>query len=175
MFLEQLNLVYKTLPKGELEGQTLLLQTLSYFLLNSILKIKEIAGRELSKIADHLEGDDKGNQLLPIIIKMAHDDANEENRIVALQLMGKLGRIFGLQLCESFIAFEVLSLGEDAKTMVRREAVTQLPLVAKIVGKDFFNKKLLPFYLKKCKEHHTKLKIACVDQFLAINELATPA
>jgi len=57
---------------------------LSYFLLNSILKIKEIAGAQLSKIAVHLEGDDKGNQLLPIIIKMAHDDANEENRVVAL-------------------------------------------------------------------------------------------
>ena len=26
----------------------------------------------------------KGNQLLPIIIKMAHDDGNEENRTVAL-------------------------------------------------------------------------------------------
>lgn len=54
---------------------------------------------------------------------MAHDDANEENRVVALQLMGRLCKIFGVQLCESFIAFEILSLGEDAKFLVRREAV----------------------------------------------------
>lgn len=65
-----------------------MINILSYFLLNSIKKIKENAGSQLTKIAHHLKGDEKGNLLLPIIIKMAHDDSNEDNREVALQLMG---------------------------------------------------------------------------------------
>jgi serine/threonine-protein phosphatase 4 regulatory subunit 1 len=48
-----------------------------------------------------------------------------------------------------------------------------LPLVAKIVGKDFFNKKLFPFYMIKCRESNTKVKTACVEHFLHIVELAS--
>ncbi|CAD8065192.1 unnamed protein product [Paramecium sonneborni] len=169
MFIEQLNLIYE----GSHQAQQPVIQILSFFLLNSILKIKELAGCQLTKIALHLQGDEKGNQLLPIIIKMAHDDLNQDNRIVALQLMGKLSSMFGIQLSESFIAFEVMSLGEDSKQDVRREAVNQLPLVAKVVGKDFFNKKLFPFYMKRCKESNTKVKTACVEHFLQIVELSS--
>ncbi|CAK91467.1 unnamed protein product (macronuclear) [Paramecium tetraurelia] len=169
MFIEQLNLIYE----ASLQAQQPVIQILSFFLLNSILKIKELAGSQLTKIALHLQGDEKGNQLLPIIIKMAHDDLNQDNRIVALQLMGKLSSMFGIQLSESFIAFEVMSLGEDSKQDVRKEAVNQLPLVAKVVGKDFFNKKLFPFYMKRCKETNTKVKTACVEHFLQIVELSS--
>ncbi|CAD8147535.1 unnamed protein product [Paramecium octaurelia] len=169
MFIDQLNLIYEVAQ----QAQQPVIQILSFFLLNSILKIKELAGQQLTKIALHLQGDEKGNQLLPIIIKMAHDDLNQDNRIVALQLMGKLSSMFGIQLSESFIAFEVMSLGEDSKQDVRKEAVNQLPLVAKVVGKDFYNKKLFPFYMKRCKETNTKVKTACVEHFLQIVELSS--
>jgi serine/threonine-protein phosphatase 4 regulatory subunit 1 len=46
---------------------------------------------------------------------MAHDELNEENKIVAVQLFGKLSPTFGQSLTESFVAFEILSMGEDVK------------------------------------------------------------
>ncbi len=46
---------------------------------------------------------------------MAHDELNEENKMVAVQLLGRLSDTFGQSLTESFVAFEILSLGEDVK------------------------------------------------------------
>lgn len=34
---------------------------------------------------------------------MAHDDSNEDNRIVAVQLFSSMIECFGKQLCEQFI------------------------------------------------------------------------
>jgi hypothetical protein len=34
---------------------------------------------------------------------MAHDDASEENRVVAVQLFSKMAALFGKDLCEQFI------------------------------------------------------------------------
>jgi serine/threonine-protein phosphatase 4 regulatory subunit 1 len=54
---------------------------------------------------------------------MAHDEVNEENKMVAVQLLGKLSETFGQSLTESFVAFEILSMGEDPKSRVCKEAV----------------------------------------------------
>ena len=58
---------------------------------------------------------------------MAHDEQNEQNKIVAVQLFGKMAQCFGQSLCESFVALEILSLGEDPEPRVRKETILQLP------------------------------------------------
>ena len=57
--------------------------------------------------------DDKGKHILTVVLGMAHDDLNEENRIVAVQLLSKMADSFGKDLCEQFVGLEFLSLGED--------------------------------------------------------------
>jgi serine/threonine-protein phosphatase 4 regulatory subunit 1 len=78
-------------------------------------KIKEEAGKEIARIAPYLLEDDRGNLILPKMINMAHDEQNEENKIISVKLIGQLCGTFGQQLTESFLAFEILSLGEDVK------------------------------------------------------------
>jgi len=51
---------------------------------------------------------------------MAHDDTNEDNRIVAVQLFSNMSEVFGKSLCEQFIGLELLSLGEDTSFKVRK-------------------------------------------------------
>lgn len=51
---------------------------------------------------------------------MAHDDSNEDNRIVAVQLFSSMSDCFGNQLCEQFIGLEILSLGDDSSVKVRK-------------------------------------------------------
>ena len=51
---------------------------------------------------------------------MAHDDTNEDNRIVAVQLFSKMAGSFGRDLCDQFIGLEMLSLGEDSHLKVRK-------------------------------------------------------
>lgn len=55
---------------------------------------------------------------------------------------------FGEQLCEIFAGLEILSLGDDSQLKVRKEAVHNITKIGKVVSKDFFNEKLLEFYLR---------------------------
>ena len=52
----------------------------------------------------------------------------------------------GKDLCEQFVGFEFLSLGEDQQIRVRKEAVNNLPQISKVVSQSFFTKKLFNFY-----------------------------
>lgn len=56
--------------------------------------------------------------------------------------------VFGKELCEQFIGLEFLSKGEDPQIRVRKEAVTHLNSIGKVVSHEFFEKRLLPFYLR---------------------------
>jgi len=56
--------------------------------------------------------------------------------------------LFGKDLCEQFVGLEFLSMGEDSQLRVRKETVSNLPSIAKVVSADFFKQRLLPFYLK---------------------------
>jgi hypothetical protein len=46
------------------------------------------------------------------------------------------------------VAFEILSMGEDVKQRVRKEAVLQIANVGRVVTFNFFKTRLLPFYYK---------------------------
>lgn len=119
------------------------------FLLNyDNLDIKIEAGNEVARITQFLSEEERGNIVLKQVINMAHDEQNEDNKVVAVQLFGKLAAVFGQPLIESFVAFEILSMGEDMKQSIRKETVLQLAKVGKLVNFDFFKTRLLPFYFK---------------------------
>lgn len=54
------------------------------------MQIKEEAGEEISKIAYILLEEDRGKYVLTTVLTMAHDDLNENNRIVAVQVPNKI-------------------------------------------------------------------------------------
>lgn len=104
---------------------------------------------------------------------MAHDDSNEENRIVAVQLFSSMSECFGKQLCEQFIGLEILSLGEDVSFKVRKEAIRHLPIISKLVSLQFFNR-LFNFYVTKSKDATGwAIRKACVDIIIDIAELSS--
>jgi len=70
---------------------------------------------------------------------------------VAVQLFGSLADCFGQSLCEQFIGFELLSLGEDMNYKVRKETILQLPVVARLVNKQFFGR-LFQFFRDKASD-----------------------
>lgn len=59
-----------------------------------------------------------------------------------------MSTFFGKDLCEQFVGLELLSLGEDPQTKVRRETIIHLPTISKIVSPVFFKQRFFPFYLK---------------------------
>ena len=74
----------------------------------------------MGDLAHKLNDKDRGDFVLKHVIEMAHDDDNEDNRIVAVQLFSSMSECFGKNLCEQFIGLEILSLGEDISFKVRK-------------------------------------------------------
>lgn len=104
---------------------------------------------------------------------MAHDDDNEDNRIVAVQLFSSMSQCFGKNLCEQFIGLELLSLGQDVSFKVRKQAIKQLPIIARLVSKPFFGR-LFGFYQSKARDSSNwAIRKACIDIILDIAELCS--
>lgn len=74
----------KTLESGYEKIVEITTNTIFSLLSNPKLDIKEEVGKKLSSIADLLTEEDRGTYLLKKVLEMAHDDKNEENRIVAV-------------------------------------------------------------------------------------------
>ncbi len=55
-----------------------------YFFLYIFSQIKKESGKEIVRIAKYLNEDDLGIYILKEVINMAHDELNEENKIVAV-------------------------------------------------------------------------------------------
>jgi serine/threonine-protein phosphatase 4 regulatory subunit 1 len=115
-----------------------------------------------------LTDQDRRDFVLKHVIEIAHDDENEDNRIVAVQLFSSMSECFGQDLCEQFIGFELLSLGDDISYKVRKEAILQLPSIAKLVNRQFFAR-LFQFYQTKSRDtSNWVIRKACVDIILKI-------
>mmetsp|Transcript_27958 Transcript_27958/g.24625 ORF Transcript_27958/g.24625 Transcript_27958/m.24625 type:complete len:108 (+) Transcript_27958:313-636(+) len=84
---------YKELIKHIIPAVSSLINSTNY-------EIKEEAGQELSKLASVLTEEDRGKYLLTVVLGMAHDDDNEENRMVAVRLLSEMAHLFGKDLCE---------------------------------------------------------------------------
>ena len=125
-------------------------------------------------MAHQLNDKDRGDFVLKHVIEMAHDDDNEDNRIVAVQLFSSMSECFGKNLCEQFIGLELLSLGEDVSFKVRKEAIKQLPTIGKLVSKQFFSR-LFSFYQAKARDSSNwAIRKACIDIALEVSKLCLP-
>ena len=54
-----------------------------------------MAGQELARITHKLSDKDRGDYVLKDVLEMAHNDSNEDNRIVAIQLFSSMSDCFG--------------------------------------------------------------------------------
>jgi len=82
-----------------------------------------------------------------------------------------MAHLFGKDLCEQFVGLEFLSMGEDPQLRVRKEAVSNLPSIGKIVSAYFFRQRLLPFYLKLCKDANWGVRKSCIDTLYEISNI----
>eukprot|EP01017_Pseudomicrothorax_dubius_P051347 TRINITY_DN9868_c0_g1_i4.p1 TRINITY_DN9868_c0_g1~~TRINITY_DN9868_c0_g1_i4.p1 ORF type:complete len:460 (-),score=60.10 TRINITY_DN9868_c0_g1_i4:487-1866(-) len=150
----------------------ILIPVLSEYLKNSPIDVKELAGELMAKVTAELAGEDRGDNVLTVVLEMAHDQVNEDNRVVALQLFGKLSNFFGKDLCEQFIALEFVSLGDDHVIRVRKECVANLESITRLVSTKFRNERLFPFFLRKSEDEAPVVRKACLDNLYKMSLLA---
>jgi serine/threonine-protein phosphatase 4 regulatory subunit 1 len=147
----------------------IMLPILSYVLKKDALELKEPAGEIMSIIAEGLSAAARGELVLPVILEMAHDELSEENRVVAIQLLSKLAKTLGADLCEHFIGFEILALGEDPATRVRKECVANLEGISKVVNQKFVQERFLPFFVKMAEDPAWIVRKAVVEAIVPMS------
>ncbi|EAR99442.2 protein phosphatase 4 regulatory subunit 1, putative (macronuclear) [Tetrahymena thermophila SB210] len=161
----------KVQPQGYAQIRDILTPALFQLIGNENLDIKEDSGKILAQIGDIMNKDDRGKYILTKVLNMAHDDQVDDNRIVAIQLLTQMAHCFGTELCEQFVGLEILSLGEDPQLRVRKESVLNLPIVGKVVSQEFFQQRLLPFYIRKSQDNFWGIRKACVEIIVEISNI----
>eukprot|EP00744_Colponema_vietnamica_P002243 GILI01003566.1.p1 GENE.GILI01003566.1~~GILI01003566.1.p1 ORF type:complete len:751 (-),score=141.61 GILI01003566.1:76-2328(-) len=106
------------------------------------------AGESLVHISSLLRSEDRGTHVLTMVLRLAHDDEHEEFRVKAIELLSELADQLGRDLCQQFVALEMISLGEDPSFRVRKATAQHFPKVCQVVGPDFTTKRMLPVFLR---------------------------
>lgn len=93
-----------------------------------------------------------------------------------MQLFSTMSDCFGKQLCEQFIGLEILSLGDDSSVKVRKEAIRHLPIISKLVSKQFFTNRFSTFFIEKARDQaNWAIRKTCVDIIIEMSELSSEA
>lgn len=115
-------------------------------------KLLGLCSDDLVAITKYIKEEDKGSYILTIVIVMAHDDENENNRVLSVKLFNELALIIGQELCELYVVPQVASFADDQSCLVRKAVATNFINICEAVSKDCFNHRLLPVYQKISKD-----------------------
>jgi HEAT repeat protein len=83
---------------------------------------------------------------------LAHDDNNEESRILAIKLFNALGPIIGQELCELYVVPQIASFADENNSKVRRAVASNFLNMCESVSENSFKTKLLPVYQKLARD-----------------------
>ena len=102
----------------------------------------------LVKVSKIMTNEDRTEKILPIILESIRDDSDEEKRILGLELVDKLAEYVGKDNCQNFLMYEIVSLQDDPIYRVRKETISRMINISKILGKEIFLGILFPVFKK---------------------------
>ncbi|CAD8133779.1 unnamed protein product [Paramecium octaurelia] len=173
--IRQLPILVEQIKKrqsGYAELKDHVLPFMSIFLQHQDVDIKKEVLTQLLKIAPFLIESDKVDIILAHLIEMAHDEKNNQNRMLAAETFGKCASLFSMKYCESYICGELLSLGIDLNEFVREKAIEQLPNLSVSLSQKCIELKIVPFFLQSCEERLLQIKNACIRSISGICKYA---
>ena len=134
-------------------------------------KILDSVSKGLVYMAQFMKEDDKGNNILPIVIRMAQEVDDEHRKEKAMYLFGTLAPVVGSELIKCYIIPQINSFVNDTSYKVRREVATQLENISEKIPEDLFKKKLLPVYKKLSTDSHFQVKRVSAEILPKITKL----
>lgn len=72
--------------------------------------------------------------ILPIILESIKDEEDEERRLTSIILIEELCEVLGEEMCRDHLMYEFVSLQDDPAFKIRRELVTRLVRMSKVLG-----------------------------------------
>ena len=89
-------------------------------------RVIDLCSECLVEITKFIRDEDKGFHILTIVIVMAHDDSDEEARVLATRLFNSLATIIGRELCELYVVPQIASFADDPHSKVRKATLNGL-------------------------------------------------
>ena len=132
--------------------------------------MRQAAAVALVDIAQLIRADDLGQHVLTIILRLAHEDDKEENRMTASELLNLLAECLGHDLCKQFVIPEVVSLAEDPVFRVRKSTALNFHNVCKVGGEHELFERLMPAFVRLSKDDMYRVRRACAESLSEISK-----
>lgn len=122
-------------------------------------RVIDLCSEALVEITKYIRDEEKGFHILTIVIGnikltlvMAHDDGDEDSRVLAAKLFNYLAPIIGRELCELYVVPQIASFADDPHSKVRKAVAANFLNMCQSVSESSFKTKLLPVYQKLSKD-----------------------
>ena len=89
---------------------------------------------QLALITSYLSQADRQTLILPIILDSIKDSEDEERRLTSIIIIDELCETLGEEVCRDQLMYEFVSLQDDPAFKIRRELVTRLVRMSKVLG-----------------------------------------
>jgi hypothetical protein len=116
------------------------------------VRIIDLCSEALVELTKYIRDDDRGYHILTIVIVMAHDDQDEESRVLSAKLFNQLAPIIGRELCELYVVPQIASFADDPHSKVRKAVAGNFLNMCISISEGSFKSKLLPVYQKLSKD-----------------------
>jgi len=160
------------------EAHTVIIGTIlphiQQMLTQDTMEVRQAAGRSLIQIAQLLNETDVHEHVLKIPLLMAHD-AQDDHKITALPLIGKLAPIVGPRVCSVFLSRDLLALSQDNSFRVRKATVQYFGPICEQLGCESTEKQLLPIFKGLCEDNIWSVRKGCVESLIDISKAITQA
>ena len=118
-------------------------------------------------ISAHLDLQELEQSIIEIANLYAHDDRDEECRIVAIQIFSRLSRRLSEPQLNLLIT-ELVNLGDDMSCYVRCTVVRNLWNVMEALGGRKAYEALFQLFKGLCRDEIVEVRIACAENFIQI-------
>jgi len=151
-----------------------ILPHIQHMLTKDTMEVRQAAGRSLIQIAQLLNKDEEDvhAHVLKIPLLMAHD-AQDDHKITALPLIGRLAPIVGQAVCRNYLSRDLLALSQDNSFRVRKATVQYFGPICEQLGCESTEEQLLPIFKKLCKDNIWSVRKGCVESLIDISRAIT--
>mmetsp|Transcript_7090 Transcript_7090/g.7346 ORF Transcript_7090/g.7346 Transcript_7090/m.7346 type:complete len:847 (-) Transcript_7090:79-2619(-) len=147
-----------------------LLPTCARELVYEKVEVRQSACVTMVALAKHVKPEDIGKDVLTIVLRLAHEDENEEMRMTACELLNLLAEQLGQELCQQFVIPEMVSLAEDPNFRVRKATALNFQNICKVGGEHELFERLMPAFVRLSKDDMYRVRRACGESLAKISQ-----
>jgi serine/threonine-protein phosphatase 4 regulatory subunit 1 len=136
-------------------------------------QVRQAAMESLVELGNLLSLKDLIECVLPILKNLAKDNAEEEHRVQAAQLMNEMASQLGASLCEEFVIPNITALASDPMFRVRKAVASNIGNICTTIGTEKTTKYLLPIFTKLARDEIWGVRKACAESLVVLSQNLT--